>query len=282
MKLTLVLGNKTYQVLYDQAISIAIPLAFNGPQPNHFNGPIASSQVIEANGFIGDTRRGGSCNVEQLSLTPHCNGTHTESIGHILHERVSIAETIDDCLIPAVLISLSPKRAEQCRDHYLPAPASSDRFIDHGSLVARLADIPDAQLKALIIRTLPNDTTKQTQVYEEGNESVYISVDAMGYLLKRGIKHLLVDFPSVDKMYDEGKLTCHHLFWQVPEGCHEATTLSQYHNSISELVFIPNDVTDGFYLLNLQLPAFLSDAAPSRPVLLPLEPTGLNRDGVTS
>ena len=33
------------------------------------------------------------------------------------------------------------------------------------------------------------------------------------------------------------------------------------------MIFVPNEVKDGRYLLNLQVPAFVSDAAPSRPIL---------------
>ena len=271
MKLSLVLAGKAYQVLYDQAVSIAIPLVFNGAQPNQFSAPFATSQVIESEGFIGDTRRGGSCNVEQLSLTPHCNGTHTECIGHILDERVSVFNTVKQSLIPAVVISLVPKQASQCHDRYRPALTSDDYIIDQASLINRLSGLPDEQLTALIIRTLPNANEKQNRTYGQRHQPVFFSLDAMEYLLKRQVQHLLVDFPSVDKMYDEGKLTCHHVFWQVPEGSHESTPLSRYHSSISELVFVPDEVADGFYLLNLQLPAFMSDAAPSQPVLIPLE-----------
>ncbi|MCX4029703.1 cyclase family protein [Endozoicomonas sp. SM1973] len=271
MKLSLTLSNKTYQVLYDQAVSIAIPLDFNGPQPNHFNVPLASSQTVETTGFIGDTRRGGSCNVEQLSLTPHCNGTHTECVGHILDKRISVANTIKECFIPAVVISLTPQKAGLCPDHYRPPLEATDSIIDLASVVDRLAHIPDEQLAALIIRTLPNPIEKQTWMYGHNDQPPFFSIDAMAYLLKRQVRHLLVDFPSVDKMYDEGKLTCHHRFWQIPEGKHESSSVSHVHHSISELVFVPDEVVDGFYLLNLQIPAFKSDAAPSRPVLIPLE-----------
>ncbi|MDE1460860.1 cyclase family protein [Spartinivicinus poritis] len=274
MKLNLTLSNKTYQVLYDQAVSIAIPLDFTGPQPNHFNAPLASSQAVEAAGFIGDTRRGGSCNVEQLKLNPHCNGTHTECIGHILDERVSVTNTLKACFIPTVVISLTPKKADQCPDRYQPPLDNSDYIIDQTSLADRLVGIPDEQLAALVIRTLPNSLEKQTRVYGHNDQPPFFSIDAMAYLLKRQVQHLLVDFPSVDKMYDEGKLTCHHLFWQVPEGKHVANSLSHFYDTISELVFVPDEVVDGFYLLNLQLPAFISDAAPSRPILIPLESVG--------
>jgi hypothetical protein len=37
--------------------------------------------------------------------------------------------------------------------------------------------------------------------------------------------------------------------------------------SITELAWIAAAIPDGHYLLDLQIPAFLSDAAPSRPLL---------------
>ena len=38
------------------------------------------------------------------------------------------------------------------------------------------------------------------------------------------------------------------------------------------MIFVPNEVHDGDYLLELQLPRFMNDAAPSRPVLYALLP----------
>ena len=36
----------------------------------------------------------------------------------------------------------------------------------------------------------------------------------MNYIVELGVKHLLVDFPSVDRLLDEGRLTCHNIFWK--------------------------------------------------------------------
>jgi hypothetical protein len=41
--------------------------------------------------------------------------------------------------------------------------------------------------------------------------------------------------------------------------------------TITELAFVPDDVKDGLYLLNLQVAPFDNDAAPSRPLLFRLE-----------
>ncbi len=78
----------------------------------------------------------------------------------------------------------------------------------------------------------------------------------MRHIVKLGVQHLLVDFPSVDKV-DDAKLINHHIFWAK----------NARKKTITELVYVPNNAKDGSYLLNLQVAAFEADAAPSRPVL---------------
>src|SRR5947199_6913443 len=78
---------------------ISIPLRFNGPQPNAFGVEPASSTACQYGDLVGDTRRGGSCNFEQITLIPHCNGTHTECVGHITNERISIRGCLVDVFI---------------------------------------------------------------------------------------------------------------------------------------------------------------------------------------
>jgi kynurenine formamidase len=109
--------------------------------------------------------------------------------------------------------------------------------------------------EALVIRTLPNGKDKTTRNYSK-SEPPYIAADAMKHIVKLGVQHLLVDFPSVDKV-DDPKLTAHRIFWA--KDAHAKT--------ITELIYVPDRVKDGAYLLNLQVAPFDADAAPSRPVL---------------
>ena len=71
------IGSSQYSVDFSEKYDISIPLVFNGLQPNTYGVNIASSRAYEDEQFIGDTRRGGPCNFETYTLTPHCNGTHT-------------------------------------------------------------------------------------------------------------------------------------------------------------------------------------------------------------
>jgi len=81
---------------------------------------------------------------------------------------------------------------------------------------------------------------------------------------------LLVDLPSIDRLFDEGRLSNHRIFWNVEAGKFETNRATRLNSTVSELVYIPNEVEDGEYLLNLQIAPFESDASPCRPLLFPI------------
>lgn len=271
MKITMTVQNNEFLVDISNPVCLAIPVQFNGEQPNHFGVPTAKERSIEEDGFIGDTKRGGSCNVSEITFIPHCNGTHTESIGHIVNEKFGVAGALVNGLMPAVLVSVEPQLTAETDDDYRPTPVASDRFISKASLKKSLDGYADEQLQGVVIRTLSHQNEKPTARYGENIDPPFLSIDAIDYLVSRGVSHLVVDIPSVDKMYDDGLLTVHHRFWQVEESTHTLNPDSALHKTITEMVFIPDSVGDGFYLLDLQVPAFMSDAAPSKPLLYKLE-----------
>ncbi|NVK87435.1 MAG: cyclase family protein [Gammaproteobacteria bacterium] len=261
---------QTYRVNWQRPQSIAIALQFDAEQPNHFGAARASAQVVVAGDFIGDTRRGGSCNVATITLTPHCNGTHTESISHIVDQPVAVGQ-LAQTPIMATLISVRPTLASTTDDAYLPALSEHDSVITKAMLVAELSAIDNDLLEGLIVRTLPNPKSKCQQVYDDNHQPPFFTLDAMQYLVAKGVSHLIVDFPSVDKMYDEGLLTNHHCFWNVAPGSHTLSADSRRDNTITELAYIADTIVDGHYCLSLNIPPFESDAAPCRPLLYPLE-----------
>jgi hypothetical protein len=79
-------------------------------------------------------------------------------------------------------------------------------------------------------------------------------------IVSLGYEHVMIDTPSVDREVDEGKLACHHIFWNYPEN-------PQKQRSITELIYIPDDVKDGLYLIQNQIVNIRMDAVPSRPIL---------------
>ena len=119
--------------------------------------------------------------------------------------------------------------------------------------------------EAIIIRTLPNITDKKSKNYSHTNPP-YLLEEAATYIREIGIKHLLIDLPSVDREEDEGKLLSHKAFWNVKN-----TTIlnedARLDCTITELIYVDDSVSDGTYLLNLQIASFENDASPSKPVL---------------
>ncbi|MGH8508775.1 MAG: cyclase family protein [Gammaproteobacteria bacterium] len=272
MDMHITLSGRRYRVKLDNPISLAIPLAFGGAQPSYFGAPRASAAPLAIGGFVGDTTQGGSCNVAELRLVPHCNGTHTESVGHIVGEAMPIAACLTRTLFPARVITVTPCPASQTQDSYRPAIQSDDWLITGDALESALRDLESDQIRALAVRSLPNDESKKYRSYGDSCPPPFFSQEAMRALIERGIEHVLVDIPSLDRTHDDGRLTNHHLFWNVPAESHALTAETKMSKTITEMIFVPNEVGDGCYLLDLQLPAFMCDAAPSRPVVYPLEP----------
>jgi arylformamidase len=260
------INNKEYCINTHEGIDISIPLVFNGEQPNIYDVEKASAKAFESKEFTGDTRQGGGCNFDEYKLIAHCNGTHTECVGHISDERISIHETLKDSFIPSTLISVTPVNAFNTTDNYSPHKGKEDRMITIKLLQDSLGDFNVDFTEGLIIRTLPNDESKKSRIYSR-NLTPYISIEAMEFISKLGVKHLLVDIPSVDRAFDKGRLTNHHIFWNVKQGSHEADKKNHSLNTITEMIYVPENADDGIYSLNLQIAPFVSDASPSRPVI---------------
>lgn len=160
--------------------------------------------------------------------------------------------------MPAVLVSVMPD-----------VISNGDKVISKNALENSQFKPPvtEGGSDALILRTLPNDASKLSRVYDENNIPPYFTTEAMQFIVECGFKHLLVDLPSIDRLFDEGKLTNHRIFWNVEQGSHELNPKTRINSTITELIYVPNDVADGQYALNLQIAPFESDAAPSRPIV---------------
>jgi len=251
-------------------ISLAIPLQFNGPQPNHFGAPKATAEPMGSGDFIGDVTQGGSCNAEQLTLNPHCNGTHTETIGHIVedeNQQFAPYQVIQFPLIKACVLTVQPVQNYQGKESYSTDISRNDYVICQDMLSSVSKSLQG--VKALVIRTLPNDDSKTSRQYGADNEPPFFTHEAMQWLVKKtDVAHLLVDMPSIDKMYDDGLLSNHRLFWQVDQ-IGRWLGDNQSHKTITEMIYVPNEVKDGLYTLNLQVAAWQLNAVPSNPVLFP-------------
>ncbi|MFA5574610.1 MAG: cyclase family protein [Brumimicrobium sp.] len=226
-----------------RGIDLSIPVSSNvGPIAWHVENP--SFQPVTSENWTGMVEKGGSVNFFDIHFNPHGNGTHTECLGHITSKVYSVNESLKEYFFVSVLISVKPQEK------------NGDLVITESELSA-LREY--SSMDALIIRTLPNNSSKKSKNYSSTNPP-YLDVSCLQILNQLGVKHLLVDLPSVDKENDGGKVEFHHQFWGVPDK-------PRYDKTITEMIFVPDEVEDGKYLLNLQLAPFELDAAPSRPII---------------
>jgi arylformamidase len=209
--------------------------------------PPEMKPVME-NGFVGSVALGGSVNFRSIFFNPHGHGTHTECLGHITPEIYSINQSLKTYFFKAQLVTLTP--IETAINGELDA-------IIHRQLLKE--GEWDVTIDALLIRTIPNSSSKTHNDYSATNPP-YLSLDCIALLNDRGIKHLLIDLPSVDRENDGGALAFHHQFWGVPDNLN-------FERTITELIYVPDSVEDGTYLLELQTAPFENDASPSRPIL---------------
>lgn len=239
-------AGKEYKVDFFKPIDISMPLyAGKDCASAWYVEPMKLEPVVMGD-WVGDVNKGGSVNFRNITFNPHGNGTHTECVGHISKEFFTINKTLERFMFVAELITVLPEALE-----------NGDYVITRKQLETLLKE--SGKSEAIVIRTLGNSPAKLHVNYSNTNPP-YIQKDAIDYLNERGVLHLLLDMPSVDREQDGGKLEAHHAFWSYPEDTH-------LHKTITEMIYVPNDVFDGTYLLNLQIAPFENDASPSKPIL---------------
>jgi len=265
-------GGRRWRADVTAPADLAIVLEFNGAQPSFFVATPASSEPLRIGGFTGSVANGASCNCAVHSLAPHCHGTHTECIGHVTRSPVTIASLTPVAPCVALLVSVRPEPLGAAAASLQGDHASvDDLVIRRAALAAAASAWLDAPCTAMVIRTLPNGTDKRHRAYSGSpSPAPYFLPETMRWLVERGVNSLVVDLPSLDRADDGGRLAAHREYWGLPPGCDDATQATRGQALVTELAYVPDSVADGLYLLDLQVPAFGSDAAPSRPVLYPL------------
>ena len=251
---------------FARPFDLSVELDFHGSQVRHFGAPRAGSQAYSVPGFSGSVARGASCNCESITLIPHCNGTHTEGAGHLTREPLHAQRVAPLGLVPALLVSTRPTPSGRTSESSDPAPQADDLLVTRGALQAGWPAEPPFAPRALVIRTLPNEPAKRARDYT-GITPPYLTREAARFIVERGIEHLVVDLPSIDRAHDEGRLTAHRLFFGLPPGDSSLAHAERSQCTVTELAYIPDDAADGAYLLQLQTPALNGDAVPSRPLL---------------
>jgi arylformamidase len=245
---------------FARASCLARVLDFNGPHPQHFGAPRATSAPMRIGSFEGDVTRGASCNCNSIQLIPHCHGTHTESASHLTVEQRPLHEFMPLAPIAALLLTVPTTVAAQCNEDGGLAAIATDLLITRQALLGAWQHFVHASPTALLLRT--------ATAFEDNN-TPYFTSQCMTEIVARGIEHLIVELPSIDRQHDGGTLAAHRVFFGLPAG----ETRLQYARrptcSITELAQFSPALLDGPCAVQLQLAAFDGDAVPSRPLYIP-------------
>jgi kynurenine formamidase len=248
-------------------IDLSVRVAFDDGAGRAFSLPGASTKPVL------DVRTGGSCNCETHTFTPHGDGTHTEGVGHLLSERVSVVDLAPIGFVPALVVTVAPVLLESTTDEVAGNHAPDDRVVDELSLseaIARALASSTAQVtpSALIVRTAPGHEQRARAF--SGTNPTYFTADAAELLRARGIDHVVVDLPSLDREDDGGLLGAHRAFFDLAPRQASLHGVTPAKRTVTELAAVDDDVKDGAYALSLQVAPLTADAAPSRPILFPL------------
>jgi arylformamidase len=222
-------------------ISIALRAADDNVRAWHVGSP--RMEPVRMGDWTGAVADGAAVNFRDIFFNPHGHGTHTECVGHITRDVLSVHQLVRTFFFAARLVTVEPEMRGE------------DRVIT----ADQLSVIGGGFAEALVVRTLPNDVSKRRRHYT-GTNPPYLDAAAARRIREQGISHLLIDLPSVDREMDGGTLAAHHAFWDHPVNTRKECT-------ITELIYVPDEIPDGDYFLDLQFAPFDNDASPSKPVL---------------
>ena len=244
MLTTIQYNSRKIKIDLSQPLDISIPLRGDATNVNawYIDPPKIAPQIMDGDSI--SVAEGASVNFNTITFNPHAHGTHTETVGHITKDKYSINTLLKQFFFLAEVVTIAPEKLGE------------DYVISKKQLQFNLGN---KKREAVIIRTLPNTSQKKSRHYSNTNPT-YLMQDAALYLRLKGIKHLLIDLPSVDKEQDDGELLAHNTFWNTNGQLRLDAT-------ITEFIYVSNKIEDGCYMLNLQIAPFENDATPSKPIL---------------
>jgi kynurenine formamidase len=240
-------------------VSLAPEMPLDGSGPRWFDAPPAHSWPHRVGSFSGNVLTGASCNCRNVQLTPHGSGTHTEGVGHLTSDEHHALRVIPTGLLPALLLRIDARAATDCGESADHPPQAGDRLLCAASVAAAWpSNLPFAPL-ALVLAC-----------HWDG-EPPYLSRECAQWIVTRGIRHLIVELPSLDRLADEGCLTAHRIFFGLPRRAAQArlplsSEALRVDATVTELAQVPDGVATGIGFVQIQVPPMQGDALPSRPL----------------
>jgi len=241
---TIQYNSRKLQIDLAKPLDISMPIISSKKNVNAWYIDEPKIEPIKDAEWIASVSKGASVNFNNIYFNPHAHGTHTECAGHITEKVYSINQNLKTFFFLAEVITVAPENDNE------------DKIISKKQLQFAIGN---KKRDAIILRTIPNTREKLSRQYSHTNWP-YLKEDAVKFMVSKGVKHLLIDLPSIDKEKDGGELLGHNAFWNTKGKLRLDAT-------ITELIYVSNKIEDGEYFLNLQIAPFENDASPSKPIL---------------
>jgi kynurenine formamidase len=230
MKATIHHPSGDFVIDFSKPIDISVPTDAEQLSSSAWYVDPIKIEAVRTKQFVGSVAEGGTTNFRKIFFNPHGNTTHTECVGHIAKEVYSVNEHHTKFFVKAKLVTINPEvvvndQSEWCKQ--------GDRRIT----LSQVQEVLSASVDAIVIRTLPNTESKKKTNWSSSNWP-YITEEAAAYIAELGVKHLLIDLPSVDREFDGGQLLAHHAFWKHPDS-------TRFEATITEMIYVPSNVEDG-------------------------------------
>ena len=241
---TIQYNSRKLQIDLLKPLDISMPIRASKKNVNAWYIDEPKIEPVRDGEWIAAVSEGADVNFNTISFNPHAHGTHTECVGHITERVHSINQNLKTFFFLAEVITVAPENDNE------------DKVISKKQIQFALGN---KKRDAVILRTIPNTRDKLSRQYSHTNWP-YLKEDAVKFLVNKGVKHLLIDVPSIDKENDGGELLGHNAFWNTKGKLRLDAT-------ITEFIYVSNKIEDGEYFLNLQIAPFENDASPSKPIL---------------
>lgn len=256
-------GGKGRRFRLGEPQSVSREVFFKGEtrSSNAFYLPRISSRTFELEGqFLGDVRRGGSCNVDILKYAAH-GLTHLETSAHILSPDANPPtvkdiplETLSGIVYLIDLSHLGTKQGELVPWEAIRAKLERNRLpISMLALKTRASLLPqDYDFSGKDFLSVAPETAKGIHDYR---------------LTDSRIDCLILDIPSIDPEKDGGKLLAHRNFFGLPAAGIDVVDTEK--RALVELAWF-SGLKEGYYYALITPPRFQTDAVATGIIFQPL------------
>lgn len=207
------------------------------------------------------------CTVTRVAQCIHCTGPHLEVASHIANGV--FPSTVSDALSPgfvenAILITPLIESLDSSGESY-PVGECEDSVVSERSLMHAIQKHENAAGDSIVIRIPDSDMT----ISPDGEilSWPYLTLEAASYLHKT-FMHIRTNIPSIERKVSHGGMWAHAIFFGMDPARSGINMGTLQKRTVGELFHLPDELTDGDYLLVCPYQELGLDSALTLPIVI--------------